>query len=194
MPRVTRRQAAAASSTLDDTAPAATTTKATTKDTTKAATKKRPIASSKVTDNNDTDGADDSQLATAKYQPKKRKTAKSAKAAKAVAGKGTPKVKDESEDEKPAQPAVENGNEKKAEKVPVAEGGIANSKDLVIPMDTVAARDGRLTADFTVYIDPSGMIYDASLNQTNAMNNNNKFYHVQVNQLASPSPPHPTPI
>lgn len=31
-----------------------------------------------------------------------------------------------------------------------------------------------------VYIDDDGMIYDASLNQTNASNNNNKFYRIQV--------------
>lgn len=32
----------------------------------------------------------------------------------------------------------------------------------------------------TVYIDDSGLIWDATLNQTNAGNNNNKFYRIQV--------------
>jgi hypothetical protein len=33
---------------------------------------------------------------------------------------------------------------------------------------------------YSVYIDNAGVIYDASLNQTNASNNNNKFYRLQV--------------
>lgn len=37
----------------------------------------------------------------------------------------------------------------------------------------------------TVYIDDSGLIWDATLNQTNAGNNNNKFYRMQV--LVGPS-------
>ncbi|KUJ16942.1 PARP-domain-containing protein [Mollisia scopiformis] len=35
-------------------------------------------------------------------------------------------------------------------------------------------------AQYAVYIDGDGMIYDASLNQTNAGNNNNKFYRIQL--------------
>ncbi|KLT38345.1 PARP-domain-containing protein [Cutaneotrichosporon oleaginosum] len=34
--------------------------------------------------------------------------------------------------------------------------------------------------NYKVYIDDDGMIYDANLNQTNAGNNNNKFYRVQI--------------
>ncbi|EEP79451.1 hypothetical protein UREG_04297 [Uncinocarpus reesii 1704] len=33
---------------------------------------------------------------------------------------------------------------------------------------------------YHVYVDPDGLIYDAALNQTNRMNNNNKFYFIQV--------------
>ena len=36
------------------------------------------------------------------------------------------------------------------------------------------------TAQQRVYVDPEGIVYDASLNQTNAGNNNNKFYRIQV--------------
>ena len=39
----------------------------------------------------------------------------------------------------------------------------------------------------TVYIDPSGVALDASLNQTNATNNNNKFYRIQVCRVPSRS-------
>lgn len=35
-------------------------------------------------------------------------------------------------------------------------------------------------ANFNVYIDADLTIWDASLNQTNASNNNNKFYRLQV--------------
>jgi poly [ADP-ribose] polymerase len=46
---------------------------------------------------------------------------------------------------------------------------------LDIPVD-----DG-VEPGYHVFVDPnSGIIYDASLNQTNATNNNNKFYRVQV--------------
>jgi len=41
--------------------------------------------------------------------------------------------------------------------------------------------DEGVSAAWHVFVDPdSGIIYDASLNQTNASNNNNKFYRVQL--------------
>jgi poly [ADP-ribose] polymerase len=41
--------------------------------------------------------------------------------------------------------------------------------------------DEGVSSTWRVYVDPdSGIIYDASLNQTNASNNNNKFYRVQL--------------
>lgn len=36
------------------------------------------------------------------------------------------------------------------------------------------------TASYEVFIDDSGLIWDATLNQTNAANNNNKFYRIQL--------------
>jgi poly [ADP-ribose] polymerase len=39
-----------------------------------------------------------------------------------------------------------------------------------------------------VYIGPDGTIYDASLNQTNSSNNNNKFYRIQVCTHSLPLP------
>ncbi|KJK73518.1 hypothetical protein H634G_11237 [Metarhizium anisopliae BRIP 53293] len=47
---------------------------------------------------------------------------------------------------------------------------------IVVPVD-----DHCLLQDYAVYIDPrSGTAYDASLNQCNASNNNNKFYRLQI--------------
>lgn len=49
------------------------------------------------------------------------------------------------------------------------------SKDPQVPLD-----EGCPLTTFVVYIDDKGVIWDASLNQTNASNNNNKFYRIQV--------------
>ncbi len=57
----------------------------------------------------------------------------------------------------------------------VGDGQVAKSRDIAIPLD-----EGCPLALHTVYIDPSGVIFDASLNQTNASNNNNKFYRIQL--------------
>ncbi|AEO55796.1 hypothetical protein MYCTH_2132970 [Thermothelomyces thermophilus ATCC 42464] len=57
----------------------------------------------------------------------------------------------------------------------VGEGQVAKSKDIQIPLD-----EGSPFFQYKVYIDDSGVIYDASLNQTNASNNNNKFYRLQL--------------
>ncbi|RFU72947.1 poly polymerase polyadp-ribose synthetase [Trichoderma arundinaceum] len=57
-----------------------------------------------------------------------------------------------------------------------AEGQFIKRKGVAIPVDEHCP-----LTHATVYIDPdSGLIYDASLNQTNASNNNNKFYRVQI--------------
>lgn len=52
----------------------------------------------------------------------------------------------------------------------------AKSGSLLIPTDETCP----LAGTHRVYIDEDGMIYDAALNQTNAGQNNNKFYRVQV--------------
>lgn len=56
-----------------------------------------------------------------------------------------------------------------------AENNITTSKDLVVQVD-----EGCPLGNHRVYIDDEGLIYDASLNQTNAGHNNNKFYRIQV--------------
>ncbi|UKZ72652.1 hypothetical protein TrVFT333_000285 [Trichoderma virens FT-333] len=58
----------------------------------------------------------------------------------------------------------------------VAEGQFIKKKDAAIPVDEHCP-----LVYNQVHIDPdTGLIYDASLNQTNASNNNNKFYRIQV--------------
>ncbi|KAH8672842.1 poly-ribose polymerase-like protein [Tricladium varicosporioides] len=52
---------------------------------------------------------------------------------------------------------------------------IAQSMDVTIPVDETCP-----LTHFRVYIDDKSLIYDANLNQTNASNNNNKFYRVQL--------------
>ncbi|KAI1647831.1 PARP-domain-containing protein [Daldinia loculata] len=62
-------------------------------------------------------------------------------------------------------------------KVIVADGQIAKSRDVRIPLDEGADRQYN---NYEVYIDDDGVIFDASLNQANSTANNNKFYRVQL--------------
>jgi poly [ADP-ribose] polymerase len=57
----------------------------------------------------------------------------------------------------------------------VGEGSVLKSRNVNIPLD-----EGCPLQSYRVYVDDDGMVYDASLNQTNATNNNNKFYRMQV--------------
>lgn len=57
---------------------------------------------------------------------------------------------------------------------------IAKSRDIQIPVD-----ENCPLMHYRVYIDDDDVIYDAALNQTNASNNNNKFYRVQVCHIPS---------
>ena len=66
----------------------------------------------------------------------------------------------------------------------IGEGQVAKSRNIRVPLD-----EGCPNVNNSVYIDDDGVIYDASLNQTNASNNNNKFYRVQVHVRPFPSPP-----
>ncbi|EUC29582.1 hypothetical protein COCCADRAFT_8231 [Bipolaris zeicola 26-R-13] len=91
-----------------------------------------------------------------------------------------------------AAPAQKNGSNKRPasttppaqsqEKKPkikedakVGDGQNAKSKTIAISIDEYCP-----LANYQVYIDPNGTIYDASLNQTNASANNNKFYKCQL--------------
>lgn len=57
----------------------------------------------------------------------------------------------------------------------VGDGKNAKSKTLAVSPDEYCS-----LPNYRVYIDKDGTIWDASLNQTNASANNNKFYKVQV--------------
>ncbi|KAM0248132.1 hypothetical protein ACHAQJ_009577 [Trichoderma viride] len=99
-------------------------------------------------------------------EPKKTKTngPKAAKGAKATNSKA-----------KAAKSEPEPEPETKEEKQ-VAEGQFIKKKDVTIPIDEYFP-----VLYHQVHIDPdSGLIYDASLNQTNASHNNNKFYRLQI--------------
>jgi len=63
-------------------------------------------------------------------------------------------------------------------KAEVSENNITKSKDLLVQLD-----EGCPFQNHRVYIDDDGLIYDASLNQTNSGNNNNKFYRIQVSKI-----------
>ncbi|KAG9698518.1 PARP-domain-containing protein, partial [Aureobasidium melanogenum] len=83
--------------------------------------------------------------------------------------------------EPPAAAAADTPTDpvKSAPKITEAQFASAGAK-LDIPID-----DG-VASSWHVYVDPdTGIIYDASLNQTNASNNNNKFYRVQLLEDAS---------
>ena len=54
----------------------------------------------------------------------------------------------------------------------------APAKPINVPQD-----EGVNSPTHRVYVGPDGIIYDASLNQTNSSNNNNKFYRIQVSTL-----------
>ncbi|KAL3957124.1 hypothetical protein ACCO45_007702 [Purpureocillium lilacinum] len=74
-----------------------------------------------------------------------------------------------------AAATVKDEDAVKEEKV-VAEGQFMKKKGLTIPLDEYCQ-----LANYQVYVDPdSGMIYDASLNQSSSTNNHNKFYRLQI--------------
>lgn len=113
--------------------------------------KKRPIA---VADANDDGGDDD------KPQAKKAK----------ANGKGASKANGKTDAKKDGDEAA-----KGTEKV-VAEGQFIKNKGVAIPLDEYCP-----LSTYQVHVDPSsGMIYDASLNQSSTSNNHNKFYRLQV--------------
>lgn len=75
----------------------------------------------------------------------------------------------------PTQDASQAKKPKIAENAKVGDGQNAKSSKIAISVDEYCP-----LASYQVYIDNDGTIWDASLNQTNASANNNKFYKVQV--------------
>ncbi|KAK4153633.1 poly polymerase catalytic domain-containing protein [Chaetomidium leptoderma] len=113
------------------------------------------------------DNASDNEVA-----PKAKKT-RGRKAAAVVKAEED----DDDADMQDAKQEEEEEEEKEKPKVERAmgEGQVAKSKDVQIPLD-----EGCPFVTSKVYIDDAGVIYDASLNQTNASHNNNKFYRIQL--------------
>ncbi|KAI1467488.1 PARP-domain-containing protein [Daldinia caldariorum] len=72
---------------------------------------------------------------------------------------------------------AESQEEEETKETKVADGQIAKSRDARIPLDEIA---DTLYFNYEVYIDDNGVIFDASLNQTNSKANNNKFYRLQL--------------
>jgi poly [ADP-ribose] polymerase len=71
-----------------------------------------------------------------------------------------------------AKPASEPAEEKKQ----VAEGQFATKDNVVVELDPYCPLKG-----WVVYVEPAtGLIWDASLNQSNSGKNANKFYKIQV--------------
>ncbi len=103
----------------------------------------------------------DSATPSTEPKTKKKKSSKVEKAENPVDDVQNLKIEDDDEDAKLASA--------------VGVGQITKRRDIQIPLD-----EGCPLATYAVFIDPSGVIYDASLNQTNASNNNNKFYRIQL--------------
>ena len=90
----------------------------------------------------------------------------------------TKKVKGRAAKTEPKKEAKESQDETKApeEEKTVAEGQFMKNKNAVIPLDEYCE-----LPSYQVYVDSeTNMIWDASLNQSNASRNNNKFYRLQV--------------
>jgi poly [ADP-ribose] polymerase len=107
--------------------------------------------------------ADSAELEDKKPAPKKAR------------GKAT--VKDEpAEDEQvdSTEPAKDEKNPEMGKEAQLAKAGTTQ-----IPLD-----EGCHLTQYHVYVDSDSLIYDASLNQTNASGNNNKFYRIQVSRIA----------
>jgi len=132
----------------------------------------------------DTDTNDDRAEAVAdepkQSVPKSKKTAKRAReeddeaAATAVAEEDTKKSAAPPKKPKSSTaPASSKRNSKRVKKdVPV----VAKSRSINIPVDEhCPGREG-----YQVYIDEDGVVFDVTLNQTNAGRNNNKFYRLQL--------------
>jgi poly [ADP-ribose] polymerase len=99
-----------------------------------------------------------------------------------VTQKGKGKKRAVSPDLSLAPAAVPDTKKAKTVAPKFGESSVVKSKDVVIPLD-----DNCFLTSYQVYVDDDGVVYDATLNQTNASHNNNKFYRVQVRLLLLPS-------
>ncbi|KAF2964285.1 hypothetical protein GQX73_g9298 [Xylaria multiplex] len=114
---------------------------------------------------------------TSQSQPQVDGTAKPRNSRKRQASQAAENDNGDSQRPQPKKGKADDGGKPKEREPKIAEGQIAKSFDVKIPVDEGAHRE---LLNYEVYIDDDGVIYDASLNQTNASNNNNKFYRVQL--------------
>ncbi|CAE6529036.1 unnamed protein product [Rhizoctonia solani] len=180
MPRATRSSTKAAAAPADPPAAAdtATTTTATASKS-KATTKKAPASKKRARVNTDTQdsAADTSKPATTKRAKKNATKDDAADADTDIADATTTNDATGSNDQaqtqtdaKDATPAKSETPEPPAKMVSVLKRGAA-------PVDPLSPH---LVATHQVYVDDQGEIWDAMLNQTDALNNNNKFYVLQL--------------
>lgn len=131
--------------------------------------KKRPIAAAnpKSSSNEANDEAGDAEPKTKKARTKAMKPK----------GGAEDEKKEDAEDNNGNQGVVyEETIEKKLQEL--NRGQFLKKKNIVIPLDEYCPLQS-----YSVYIEPkSGMIYDASLNQSSTSNNHNKFYRLQVSR------------
>ena len=85
--------------------------------------------------------------------------------------------KSQSQPNKKAKTPSTNGSQAPKVKKEAEDGplNVAKSSVVNIPLDETCP-----LTHYQIYVDVDGVIYDASLNQTNAGKNNNKFYKLQV--------------
>ncbi|TGJ87485.1 hypothetical protein E0Z10_g1303 [Xylaria hypoxylon] len=117
---------------------------------------------------------------TSQSQPQANRSTRPKSSRKRPASQTTQNDNDDINDNQQPQPTKKgkaDNDESKEREPKFAEAQIAKSLDVKIPVDEGAQRE---LVNYEVYIDDDGVIYDASLNQTNASNNNNKFYRVQL--------------
>ncbi|CAE6411315.1 unnamed protein product [Rhizoctonia solani] len=182
MPRATRSstKASAAPASADPPAPANTTT-AVAPAKSKAATKKAPVSKkrTRADANSQDDTADTSKPASTAKRAKRKGTKDDvadvdiADSAPATAGGDVSSSNNQAQaqtDVKDAAPAKSETPEPPAKMVSVLKRGAA-------PVDPLSPH---LVSTHQVYVDDQGEIWDAMLNQTDALNNNNKFYVIQL--------------
>ncbi|KAF7712855.1 Uncharacterized protein PECH_001992 [Penicillium ucsense] len=138
------------------------------KQSSKRATRKAPAKSVDkdlvAGDGNLKKDADDEDDETAKKAIKSEEPAKSAKKRK---------IKEEDDD-------VQGITSSKRQKVAPGAAPKAPPKALVVPVDSKFLLQESKFKNPQIYTDSSGVIWDATLNQTNAGANNNKFYAMQL--------------
>lgn len=78
-------------------------------------------------------------------------------------------------DDKQPSPRKKQKTAKSKQEDNVGDTSVSKTSEIVVPLD-----EGCPLPAYQVLIDDDGAIFDASLNQSNASANNNKFYRIQV--------------